>query len=181
MSQFSLHKITIGRSVDPRRLVNILDLSRQIEVDPEMIDSLIDLLFTSFETDNIGVDLPSRVYLLVEGKEVIASVFLTTTKDALPQKYQAVLNGYYIYNVCTAIPYRGQGLMKNLLHQILLEDPDFPDLVAIGKSICYPSPVFYLKVAKENTVARNLYSRLGFRRPVDEENEEVFEWTNQIG
>lgn len=178
---FELHKIMIPRSVDTRRLVNILDLSREIkaEVDPEMLDSLIDLLFNSFDTDNIGVDLPSRIYLLTDGKEVIASVFLTTNKERLPEKYRAVLNGYYIYNVCTATPYRGLGLMKNLLYQILLEDPDFPDLVDIGKSICYPEPVFYLTVAPDNLAAQNLYHRLGFKKIDKTEGEreyDVFEW-----
>lgn len=178
MSQFDLHKIMIGTSSDdPRHINNILDLSRQIEVDPEIIDSLIDLLFTSFNTNNIGVDLPSRIYFLTEEKEVVACVFLTSRKETLPVKYRTVLNGYYIYNVCTAIPYRGQGLMKNLIHQILKEDPEFPDLVAIGESICYPSPIFYLRVAKENVAARNLYSRLGFTIPIGEEDEEILEWT----
>lgn len=170
MSQWQLQQIAVDMPKEGPRLIDILELTHYLEVGAEKVDSLTKLLHRSFKTHSIGVDLPSRIYFLIQNQEVVATVFLT------PIKQQSILNGYYIYNVCTAETHRGQGLMKHLLSQVLQQEPEF-GLQSNHRSICLPSPVFHLQVAPNNQPAYQLYLQLGFKVVEHLPGADLLEWS----
>ena len=143
MVHLDLHRVVVRATTHAPETVSLLELINYVKMDPDLLRSLVEMVFGCFEAPDIGVNLPSTIYFLATGKEVVASVFLT-------EKSQFNLNGYYVYNVCTTHRYRGQGLMKQLLAWIL------------KFHVTYSAPVFYLMVAPTNLPAYQLYRTLGF-------------------
>lgn len=95
------------------------------------------------------------IYLLVNDADgVIATAFITTEPlENMPSIYiNKNINNWYLYNVCTYSPYRGQHLMEDLLLDI------FNDLVDD-----YGVPLnIILYVDPNNNSAIKLYNRVGF-------------------
>ena len=149
MSQYNHRRINIEPGSALPGIVHISEAS----IEPSLLRSLTQLMTNCFGTPEVGVYLPSLLYLLFVDSQVVATVFLTSLKTALPLKYQSVLNSHYIYNVCTYSPYRGRGLMRSVLTSALA------DIAGLSKT----SPViFYLTVDPANLPAYRLYTSLGF-------------------
>ena len=97
------------------------------------------------------------IYLLVNQVDgVIATAFITSEPiQNIPSMYTNTYsnkNTWYLYNVCTYSPYRGQHLMEDLLLDIFTELVD---------DYGVPTNII-LNVDSKNNSAIKLYNRLGF-------------------
>ena len=132
-----------------------LDLLKYI-LPESLVNSLTNSLQECFPGVNAGIMLPSEVYMICSDKErsnIVASGAATLNIPDSLNEYK-MMNPYYIYNVCSIIQVRGQGLAKSIMITML------NDLMSDKKGY----NKFLLEVDQTNTVAYNLYISLGFHK-----------------
>ena len=130
--------------------LNITQL-RRVHID--FIKNLYECLCNCFlETKDFGIIIPANLYFISTKSSQHDIISMVITCKNLPShliKYNQ-LHPHYIFDVCTSINYRKQGLCKSLMIGAL------NDLISKGiKS-------FILEVKETNTSAYSLYSSLGF-------------------
>jgi len=117
----------------------------------EKISRIIRENFTNVPDPEIGI--PSTIIYYLDDNDNIASILYTTSiMFELPESViDTNIPCTYVYYVCTAEKYRGQGLCKNLFKTLF--------------KICKIGGVrrVLIDVAKTNNVAQNIYKKLGFK------------------
>jgi hypothetical protein len=130
-----------------------IDYTKKI-LQSTLVDSMKKSFGECFPETTIGIIVPSEIYMMsstANRNDSIALAFISpTTPDSI--NVHKNLEAYYIYNVCSNIDYRGQGLAKSIMITML------NNLYSQGQTR------FILEVLNTNTVAYNLYTGLGFRK-----------------
>lgn len=139
-----------------------------------LVDSLSRSLRQCFPEFPPGIMIPSELYMITldeYASNVIASCAATLYPPESIKQFKVPPNilvnrntssnerspivwpgSYYIFNVCSNIEYRGQGLSKAVMISML------NDLIGKGNKL------FTLEVAPDNKIAHSLYQSLGFKK-----------------
>jgi len=105
---------------------------------PESHQGILSTVCDSFQIPGFGVYLPGTIYWISPeptGREVVAVIFIAATE---------IPDDYYIYNVCTAEPYRRLSLMSRLFAML-------------------SAAKYHLEVSPTNEAAYRLYTSIGFQ------------------
>jgi len=135
----------------------VIDVNQLQEIiDTKIIDSLSKNLIDCFPGSNAGIIIPSDLYIISTDEDAFSIITSANiTKNILTNLLPYVSdrkNTYYISNVCSLTPYRGQGLTKSIMIAII---NDYHQN--------HQAKIFLLQVLTTNIIAYNLYLSLGFK------------------
>lgn len=131
---------------------DVIDLQKlKMVLSSELMNSLSRNMSECFPSVNTGFIVPSDVYLMTSDSTNSNIIALTMITSFLPNsliKYRD--RGQYIYSVCSANEYRGQGLAKSIM------------IAMINDYLNRNIKSFFLEVLTSNLIAYNLYTSIGF-------------------